>query len=144
MFQGGLELTHCWQTFITASTCARSVDCHRCGIRCHDRQAHHVCLFKPRRTPRATYDDELCKILAEGLKPGVKIGPDNWPHVRTACVNDVMLNDDPSASALQHVPAGRGVAILAKSVYKYQLTCIYILVHLYIYICIYLYTYIYI
>ena len=38
--------------------------------------------------------------------------PQGRQHVHMACTDDVILNGDPSASALQHVPAGRGSMII--------------------------------
>ena len=53
----------------------------------------------------ATHDDDLCKILAEGLKPRVKIDTNTPQHAHMACLDHVIRYDDPSTSALQ--PAGR-------------------------------------
>ena len=63
----------------------------------------------------ATYDDQLGKILAEGMKPGRKIAkesPRGRVHNHLACIDDVIIHDEPSDDALTLAPAGRNALII--------------------------------
>ena len=61
----------------------------------------------------ATYGNQLYSIMEHGLKPGKsQSNPSGTMHVDRACIDDVILEDDESKTALTHVPAGRDALLI--------------------------------
>ena len=61
----------------------------------------------------ATYGSQLYSIMEHGLKSGkAQSNPSGRMHVRMACIDDVILDDDESETALTHVPAGRDALLI--------------------------------
>ena len=57
----------------------------------------------------ATYQDELIKVVEHGLKPGTDVASWGRIHVHMACI---VLGDEPSNAALQHVPGGQSAMVI--------------------------------
>ena len=59
----------------------------------------------------ATYGSQLLSIMENGLKSGKsRSNPSGRMHVHMACIDDVILDDDESESALTHVPRTKTMA----------------------------------
>ena len=61
----------------------------------------------------ATYGSQLYSIMEQGLKSGKsQSNPSGRMHVHMACIDDVILEDDDSETALTNVPAGRDALLI--------------------------------
>ena len=61
----------------------------------------------------ATYRSQLYSIMKQGLKSGKsQSNPSGRMHVHMACIDDVILEDDDSETAVTHVPARRDALLI--------------------------------
>ena len=91
----------------------------RQNTECEGRHHHPLRMIKPfAKKPitfmfHATYGNQLISIIENGLRSGKsQSNPSGRMRVHMACIDDVILDDDESETALTHVPAGRDALLI--------------------------------